>query len=182
MAVAPSPVWWARADGAHEERSTGCDTESICGRRVPNRSQRAFRAGVFGAGFGSAGFGSAGFGSAGFGSAGFGSAGFGSAGFGSRWAHLEYVVSAVGEDEAVGVVDEELGHAVGSERGGDRGEEGLRDGRHARERDTGDGDGTPPPPKVDRGIVDAATPAAAPRGSGEWNNNDGREQSGKLGA
>lgn len=51
-----------------------------------------------------------------------------------RWAHLEYVVSAVGEDEAVGVVDEELGHAVGSERGGDRGEEGLRDGRHARER------------------------------------------------
>lgn len=51
-----------------------------------------------------------------------------------------------------------------------------------RERDTGDGDGTPPPPKVDRGIVDAATPAAAPRGSGEWDNNDGREQSGKLGA
>ena len=78
MAVAPSPVWWACARTARTRNDpTGCDTESICGRRVPNRSQQAFRAGVFGAGFGSAGFGSAGFGSAGFGSAGFGSAGSG---------------------------------------------------------------------------------------------------------
>lgn len=35
-----------------------------------------------------------------------------------------------------------------------------------RERDTGDGVGTPPPPEMDQGMVDAAAPAAAPRA--EW--------------
>ena len=155
-AVAPSPVWWACARTArtrneptgwrHGEHLRG---GRAGGRRAQSgdRSISARRGGRSGRGRSGWAFG----------------AGFGS-GVRGGGAHLEYVLSAVGEDEAVGVVDEKLGQAVRSERGGDRGEEGLRDGRHARETPATAGNAAAA--RGGPGMVDAAAPAAAPRA--EW--------------